>query len=305
MDQEGIFGRLESERCFARAVSIDHLKDLRKDLDGLRAGGLIDDEFYRTRLGHFSFDPPKSMPDARFVVVAAVPQPAYTVTFHTRGREIHATLPPTYADGDEITERVRQLLLREAGGSSFVSCDGKLPVKTLAARSGLAKYGRNNITYVGRLGSFHRLSAYYTNCTFAEDKWEGPEALETCKRCTACIDACPTEAIREDRFVIRAERCLCYLNERPAGMPFPDWVSPEWHNAIAGCMRCQNVCPHNSSVAAWNEPRESFDEDDTGYLLAGRFEGERAKSMERRLAKLGLELSMFPRNLEVLVDRVD
>lgn len=303
MDDDRIFGRLQSERCFARAISVDHLGDLRKDLEDLYAGGLIDEELLRTRLSHFSFGLPKEMPGAKFVVVAAVPQPVYTITFHRRGKRFPVVLPPTYADGDEITEKVRKLLIREVGDWSFISCAGSLPVKTLAVRSGLAQYGRNNITYIGTLGSFHRLSAYYTNYTFDKDHWQERQALRTCSKCTACIGACPTKAITEDRFIIRAERCLCYLNEKPAGHPFPDWVSPEWHNAIAGCMHCQNVCPHNSSVVAWNEERESFDEDDRAYLLAGEFQGERAERMERRLGRLGLELSMFPRNLEVLLDR--
>jgi epoxyqueuosine reductase len=117
----------------------------------------------------------------------------------------------------------------------------------------------------------------------------------------ACIDACPTRAIAEDRFLIRADRCLSYLNEKTADHPFPDWVNPEWHNAIAGCMHCQRVCPHNQLVRNWSEEREEFDEQETEYLLAGEFEGERASTMNRRLGRLGLDLNLFPRNLAALL----
>lgn len=98
-----------------------------------------------------------------------------------------------------------------------------------------------------------------------------------------------------------ADRCLCYLNEMTANRPFPDWVKPEWHNAIAGCMHCQRVCPHNSSVLNWSEAREEFDEKETEYLLARKFEGERAASMDRRLKRMGLDLTVFPRNLAALL----
>jgi hypothetical protein len=54
-------------------------------------------------------------------------------------------------------------------------------------------------------------------------------------------------------------------------------------------------------VRNWSEEREEFDEQDTEYLLAGEFEGERASTMNRRLGRLGLDLNLFPRNLAALL----
>lgn len=51
----------------------------------------------------------------------------------------------------------------------------------------------------------------------------------------ACLIECPTGAIGKDRFLLHAERRLVFHNERPAGVPFPDWIDPAWHNALFGC----------------------------------------------------------------------
>lgn len=89
-----------------------------------------------------------------------------------KGRSLPVILPPTYADGDEIDGRVKGQLIRAMGNGRFRFCKTALPLKTLATRSGLASYGRNNITYVGKFGSFHRLTAFYTDYLFADDHQE-------------------------------------------------------------------------------------------------------------------------------------
>jgi epoxyqueuosine reductase len=304
-DSGGILRKLESEGSLARVISVDHLGEIRRDLDILHADGFIDENLFQEWLNHFTYEIPKELPDARFIVVAAVPQPMYTLTFRWKGRKVPVILPPTYADGDEIDGRVKGQMTRAMGNRRFKFCKTALPLKTLATHSGLASYGRNNVTYAGKFGSFHRLTAFYTDYPFADDHWQERQVLPTCGTCTACIDACPTRAIVDDRFLVRAERCLCYLNEKTADHAFPDWVKPEWHNAIVGCMHCQRICPHNSTVLDGFEEREEFDEQETEYLLAGEFDGERASNMHRRLKRLGLELTLFPRNLSALLEQTN
>ena len=48
------------------------------------------------------------------------------------------------------------------------------------------------------------------------------------------MNKCPTKAIRQDRFLISAEQCLTFFNEKPDD--FPEWVNPVWHNCLIGCM---------------------------------------------------------------------
>ena len=65
-----------------------------------------------------------------------------------------------------------------------------------------------------------------------------------------CVKACPTGAIREDNFLIRAERCLTYYNEEPGNLP--QWIDIKWHNALIGCRICEKVCPENSTILRKN-----------------------------------------------------
>lgn len=60
-----------------------------------------------------------------------------------------------------------------------------LPQKLLAARSGLARYGKNNIAYVPKFGSHHILVSYYSSLPCVEETWTEPLMLDACRRCTA------------------------------------------------------------------------------------------------------------------------
>jgi len=206
-ESRSIFDRLDSEGCLARVISIRHLDELRRDLDILHEDGFIDESLFQERLKHFTYEIPNELPDARFIVVAAVPQPMYTLTFHWKGRSLPVILPPTYADGDEIDGRVKGQLIRAMGNGRFRFCRTALPLKTLATRSGLASYGRNNITHVGKFGSFHRLTAFYTDYPFADDHWQERQALPTIRKATAMI---PTRINIEGSGIGGAGVCKCW-----------------------------------------------------------------------------------------------
>jgi len=105
----------------------------------------------------------------------------------------------------------------------------------------------------------------------------------------------------KDRFQIRADRCLTYLNEKTSGHEFPKWVDASAHNSLVGCMRCQRVCPYDRDVADWYEDRGVFTEKETTYLLNGKFLGVKAADMEKKLKRIGIDLTIFPRNLEALL----
>ncbi|UCE92189.1 MAG: hypothetical protein JSV90_03390 [Methanobacteriota archaeon] len=216
---------------------------------------------------------------------------------------MRVVVPPTYFDAHKIIWRARNELKKAFYPDQYRLVRGALPVKLLAVRSGLARYGRNNITYIPRYGSFHRLTAFFSDYDSPIDYWRDKEALPLCAKCDECVKACPTGAIRKDRFLIRAEKCLTYLNERDARHEFPEWVDPSAHNSIIGCMRCQMACPYDKKAADRCEDRGEFSEEETAYLLRGEFSGEKAAKMERKLGSLGLSLSIFPRNLKALIDK--
>jgi len=294
---------LESKGLRASVVSVKHLEELGSEIMSLRAKGLFADEIYRTYGPQF-FDPhlPKRFPGAKSIIVVSTPQPALRAKFHYRGKAFDFLVPPTYYDAYKVTWKTRKLLKEAFAPKSYRLVRAALPLKLLAVRSGLAQYGKTNITYVPGFGSFHRLTAFYSDYDSPVDYWREKEALPLCSKCRACLNVCPTSAIQKDRFLIRADRCLTFLNEKPSKKGFPGWLDSKSHNTIIGCLRCQRACPYNKEVADFIEDRGNFSEKETAYLLSGKFSGEKAKKIQTKLGRIGLDLSTFPRNLKVLLD---
>ena len=110
------------------------------------------------------------------MIIATAPQPRVRVTFNRQGRTLAGIIPPTYdcSSDDKIAEFLEDLL--KPGGYRLEK--RRLPHKILAARSGLAHYGTNNITYVPELGSFHRPVAFVTDLPGGQDTWGEQQPLE-------------------------------------------------------------------------------------------------------------------------------
>lgn len=301
---EMLLQEIQAREYEARFVSIHRLKDLHNEIESRHEQGLFNAEFYQERLTRFEFQPPADMPEAQSIFVLAKPTPQTGVVFHWNGESKTLILPPTYvgytAFPPQIESRLNKILAPL--GHRVVNVT-RLPLKLLAVRSGLAEYGRNNITYVAGMGSFHHLFAFFTTIPIERDDWREPQMLERCQSCRACLIKCPTGAIGEDRFLLHAERCLVFHNEKPAEVPFPAWIESAWHNSIFGCMICQRYCPEDKKVRDWIETRAEFSHEETSLLLGD-------PSLDRlpaaTIAKLDLlefteSLDQLPRNLGVLL----
>ena len=294
---------LEKNGYYASVVSATHQEELRAEIRSLHDQDLLDDSVYNDyKMARFSTKLPKSLPHAKSIIILTTPQPMLRATFNWKGQARQLVVPPTYFDYGKVTWHARRLLAEAFRPKSYRFVKAILPLKLLAVRSGLALYGRNNITYLPDHGSFHRPTAFFTDYDSPVDYWQEKKALPICSKCTACMKACPTGAIQKDRFLIRAEICLTYLNEKPSKDRFPSWVHASAHNSLIGCTRCQLACPYDRGVTRRFEDRGRFSEEETAYLLKGRFSGPMAEKMTRKLKPLGLDLSTFPRNLQVLLD---
>jgi epoxyqueuosine reductase len=100
---------------------------------------------------------------------------------------------------------------------------------------------------------------------------------------------------------LRADRCLTFFNELPNDRAFPSSIRPSFHNALVGCMRCQDACPMDKGNAGSVVEGEAYSESETNYLLQGDYENEDAEEIMEKLDRSGLELTTFPRNLAVLL----
>lgn len=249
----------------ARCVSIEHLAESQGSVAGLISQGSIDTWLHEK--WHFYLKTNDSLPEARTIIVVAMPQPFTRVSFLRYGTTYHADVAPSYftRDGDSRAEEILASVLQAAG--EYEVKKAHLALKTLAVRSGLAKYGRNNISYVSGMGSMLQLVAFYTDWPCAEDRWEEPDIMELCENCSLCRENCPTESMPIDCFLIRAENCLGSLVERnPDDAP---WVrlQPDCDNALVGCMRCQSVCPANRPHLQEIVMGPHFSEEETELIL--------------------------------------
>ena len=294
---------LQERGWHARVVSADHLEDLRARLQRVLASGELPHQVAEDVAPKPRFRLPDDAPTPRSVVVAALGRPLTQATLTLSGTERTVPVPPHYAGyHTKPTEMVRIVAdALAAAGHRAARFDP--PLKTLAACSGLALYGRNNITYVAGLGSYHELAACVTDAPPPRDAaWREPQVLARCERCVACLRACPTGAIDGDRFLLHTERCLTYLNESDA--PFPDWVQPEWHACAVGCLRCQQVCPENVEPGLTVTPPERFDEQESAAILAATDHSRLSEATRAKLERCGLDYSatLIARNLRAVLD---
>ncbi len=281
-----------------RTASTPHLPELQEVIKGRHDRGEFSEKFYQERLADLRFTPPKSLPGARTIIVAAFPQPKIQVLFHLRGKSFAILIPPTYLYYPN--SRAEEILKRILGPVGLRTARTNLPLKLLAARSGLGSYGRNNICYVPGMGSYHRLMAFYSDDPASEDSWQEARLMERCRNCRACLKSCPTGAIAADRFLLHADRCLTNLNERPGD--FPDWVKGSFHNALVGCHYCQDVCPENAPFRKWIEPGGEFTEEETRFLL-GDPDAKLPASIHKKLQDLDIieYRELLPRNLRAVL----
>jgi epoxyqueuosine reductase len=297
-----ISSELENRSNKMRIVPVQHLQDLRQDITERHQQGFFDQDFYTTRLSFYDFQLPETLPTARSIIVVAAPSPQTRVNFTQNGKILKIIIPPTYVGYNLLPQKIESILTKWLAPQGYHSAKAKLPLKTLAARSGLCEYGRNNIAYIPGMGSFIQLVAFFSDLPCPEDDWHEPVMLERCQKCKACVNNCPTAAIPTDRFLLHAERCLVYFNERPPELPFPEWVPGNAHNSLIGCMTCQKVCPENKAFLDCFADEVAFSHEETTSLLNGFGIDQLLPETVQKLERIDMlsDLQLIPRNLGVL-----
>lgn len=170
-------------------------------------------------------------------------QDSYKISKYAYGKDYHFV----------IKEKLKELLfsiqstIGEVSGRVFVDSAPVLD-KAWAAKSGLGWIGKNSNLLTQKVGSFYFIAELIIDLDLDYDS----PTTDHCGSCTACIDACPTQAIVAP-YVVDGSKCISYftieLKENiPAEMKghFDDWVF--------GCDTCQDVCPWNRFSKIHNEP---------------------------------------------------
>lgn len=203
---------------------------------------------------HFDkrLDPTKLVPGAKSVV-------SLLLNYHTDNVQSDSSAPKisSYAFGQDyhsvIKEKLYELLsiirehIGEVEGRVFVD---SAPVmdKAWAAKAGLGWVGKNTNLIAKQVGSFFFIAEMILDLDLAYDL----PVADHCGSCTACIDACPTEALTAP-YEIDASKCISYATIELKNA-IPDHFKGKMDGWMFGCDVCQTVCPWNRFSTPHSEP---------------------------------------------------
>jgi len=242
------------------------------------------------------------IPDERInsLILLAIHHPFYAeVDFIYNGKK-KTVLSLVRSDFDKAEKYLKSYM--QAMGFLLIPAFN-LPLKRLGTQSGLAVYGKNNITYVDGLGSNFSYLPFFSNLPCTEDTWGEPKLAEHCEHCNLCVNACPTGAIRQDRFLIDNSKCLSFFNEVPD--EFPEWLDEKIHHTAYDCLYCQKICPMNANQIHKIEGNIFFNTEETNRILTGTEYNTLEAQTQQKLQYLGMDdwYKAIPRNLKLLLSR--
>ncbi len=229
--------------------------------------GFAGDMEYMSRHAEARRHPQAVLPEVRSVLMVAMSYAASggrQPVGESQNRGADAPRSPVrgrvarYARGSDYHEvlraRLNQLLAwvqAEAPG-----CRGRGVVDTspllerdFARRAGLGWFGKNTMLIDKRHGSYFLLGALLLDLELQPDP---PHAASHCGTCTACLDACPTQAFAGPG-LLDSRRCLSYLTIELKGA-VPAELRPAMTDWLFGCDICQEVCPWNRKALPGTEP---------------------------------------------------
>jgi epoxyqueuosine reductase len=168
---------------------------------------------------------------------------SYKISKYAYGQDYHFV----------IKEKLKELLfsiqqnIGEVTGRAFVDSAPVLD-KAWAAKSGLGWMGKNTNLITKSIGSFYFIAELIIDLELDYDS----TATDHCGTCTACIDACPTEAIVVP-YVVDGSKCISYFTiELKDHIPIE--MKGKFNDWAFGCDVCQDVCPWNKFSKPHNEP---------------------------------------------------
>lgn len=205
---------------------------------------------YHATMAWMARDPDKRA-DVRNIVPNAKSVISLATDYFTPSK--HSTDPEKvkisrYAWGDDyhvvLTPRIEELVrciksVRPESNAAFYVDTGPVMDKAWAVRAGIGWLGKHTNVISKEYGSWIFLGEIIVDL---ELEYDEPMA-DFCGSCTACIEACPTDAIVEP-YVLDSNKCISYLTIEHKG-EFSDELKPHLENWVFGCDICQDVCPWN------------------------------------------------------------
>jgi len=205
---------------------------------------------------HFDkrLDPTKLVEGAKSVV-------SLMYNYHTTKKQTDADAPKIsqYAYGKDyhfvVKDKLKELMhsindqIGEVNGRAFVD-SAPVMERRWAQKAGLGWIGKNTQLINKGAGSFFFLAELIIDLPLAYD-----DEMQTdhCGTCTACIDACPTQAITP--YNVNGSKCISYLTIELKEEIIPNEFKGQLNNWMFGCDVCNDVCPWNKFSKQHQEPQ--------------------------------------------------
>ena len=203
---------------------------------------------------HFDkrLDPTKLVEDSKSVISLLLNYYPSEVQIDTKAPKLSK-----YAYGQDyhfvIKEKLKELThyiqqeIGDVSGRAFVDSAPVLD-KAWAAKSGLGWIGKHSNLLTQQVGSFYFIAELIIDLDLEYDSI----VTDHCGTCTACIDACPTQAITEP-YVVDGSKCISYFTIELKEQ-LPTTMKGKFDHWMFGCDVCQDVCPWNKFSKPHSEP---------------------------------------------------
>jgi epoxyqueuosine reductase len=206
------------------------------------------------------------------------------VSRYAWGKDYHLII---WAKLDELEEKLKQID-PDFESISYVDT-GPVMDKVWAVRSGIGWLGKHTNVINREIGSWFFIANIITNIEFNYAE----QIPDFCGSCTACLDACPTDAIVQE-YVVDANKCISYLtieNKEEIPQEFKD----KFDNWIFGCDICQDVCPWNQKfpvetlIKEFRPQNKEFELDEVFEMNEEKFKEKFRTSPIKRAKLSGLK----------------
>ena len=212
-------------------------------------------------------------------------QDSYRISKYAYGQDYHFVIK------DKLKELLNSIEgnIGSVSGRAFVDSAPVLD-KAWAAKSGLGWIGKNSNLLTQKTGSFYFIAELIIDLDLDYDN----STTDHCGTCTACINACPTEAIVAP-YVVDGSKCISYFTiELKENIPFE--MKGKFEDWAFGCDICQDVCPWNRFSSPHLQERfkpnaflKTYQKEDWKELTQELFSEIFRKSPVKRTKFAGLE----------------
>lgn len=246
---------LSKEHGFLLAgiAQVRKLEEEENRLDDWLSKGYHGDMQYMANHKEMRLDPGKLVSGAKSVISLAYnyysahpwQKGKPNISIYALGHDYHRVLKKKLK---ELWKEIQSKLAPSSKGRYFVD-SAPVMERQWAMLAGLGWTGKNTLLINPKHGSYFFLAEIICDIELKPDT----PMHDYCGTCTRCIDACPTQAIDANGYVLKADQCISYLTIETK-KSIPDEFSSSLNDYVFGCDICQDICPWNRFSKPHNDP---------------------------------------------------